>query len=240
MQLKISQVRVGAFVLNKFILRNLLYWWRSSFMVIITRETFLPARSCPCATDVDAVIWTVGQQAGFAWFLDAVCTLSCYKIMFKIICWRSATHCVAFCSVFYLCRVQNSKSFMPFTKLARKKPTLFHSYSPMQFVYFCSVPVSLYSWYMLFLMYIKKSGKEISTLGISKSWFSVTFVFFHPSLEVLFREASIANGIYYWNYLFFIFPKRQKKLNLKYLKYRILNAKFSPGYFNGKTLKEYI
>lgn len=107
MQLKISQVRVGAFVLNKFILRNLLYWWRSSFMVIITRETFLPARSCPCATDVDAVIWTVGQQAGFAWFLDAVCTLSCYKIMFKIICWRSATHCVAFCSIFYLCRVPN-------------------------------------------------------------------------------------------------------------------------------------
>lgn len=39
---------------------------------------------------------------------------------------------------------------------------------------------------------------------------------------------------------FSLFPKDRKKLNLKYLKYRILNAKFSPGYFNGKTLKEYI
>lgn len=98
MQLKISQLGLGAFALDNFILRNLLYWWRNSFMVIIIRETFLPAMSHRCATDTDPVIWNMGQQAGFAQFLDAVCTFSCYKIMF--IRWGFATHHVAFCSIF--------------------------------------------------------------------------------------------------------------------------------------------
>lgn len=81
MQLKISKVGLGDFALNNFILRNLLYWW-SSFMVIITAETLLPAMSRPCAPDIDPVIWTVGQQAGFARFLDTVCPFPCHKIMF--------------------------------------------------------------------------------------------------------------------------------------------------------------
>lgn len=30
----------------------------------------LPGMSCPCVPGINSVIWTVGQQAGFALFLD--------------------------------------------------------------------------------------------------------------------------------------------------------------------------
>lgn len=170
MQLKISQVGLGAFALNNSILRNLLNW-RSSFMLIITRETFLPAMNPPCATDIDPVIWTMGQQAGFSRFLDAVCTFSCYKIMF--LHWGFATNHVAFCSIFHFCVFLNPKCFMPFTKLAQKtpkktrpnrKPTLFHSYSLIQLVYFCSVPISPYSWYVL-LCILRKQARKLALWG---------------------------------------------------------------------------
>lgn len=39
-------------------------------MVIITAGRLLPGMSCPCVPGIDSVIWTVGQQAGFALFLD--------------------------------------------------------------------------------------------------------------------------------------------------------------------------
>lgn len=54
-------------------------------MVVITAVTLLPGMSCSCVPGADPIIWRVGQWAGFAsLFLDAVCALLCYKIMFIV------------------------------------------------------------------------------------------------------------------------------------------------------------
>lgn len=101
----VPQVGLGAFALNNFILRNLLHWWRSSSTVLLTAGTLLPGMSCPCVPGIDTLIWTVGQWAGFALFLDAVCAFLCYKTMFIV--WGFATLHVAFCNNFDFCIVLN-------------------------------------------------------------------------------------------------------------------------------------
>lgn len=73
-------------------------------MAIITAGRLLPGMSCPCVLGIDSVIWTVGQQAGFALFLDEfvhscavkACSLSVF-----------ATQHVAFCNNCDFCIVLN-------------------------------------------------------------------------------------------------------------------------------------